>query len=480
MKSQTKPAVRHRSTVALISGALCLTLAATFLPHRAVAQDGHLNIDPAELSSSRHVSLGLGKSLVIDLPRDARDVLVASPSVADAVMRTARRAYLIGNEVGQTNVFFFDGAGRQIAVLEVNVSRDTSAISQTIRRLIPGSTVQVESAGDNVVLTGSVRNPEDAKQAAEIAGRYVGDPTKVLNMLAADGSEQVHLKVTIAEVKRNVLKQFGVNLNIGSTGTDLVSSVVSNPAFALGNSAVSPVLNAALNWTDGTTSISAVVEALEQQGLMRILAEPTLSAISGESAEFLAGGEFPVPVGNTCDADTGQCQLSIEFKPFGVGLAFVPVVMSGGRISLKVKTEVSELSNETAVVLEGVSIPGLNVRRADTTVELPSGGALVLAGLLQQDTKTAYSGVPGLKDLPVLGTLFRSRDFLTNETELVVIATPYLVKPVARDELTRPDKNLEPASDPVGILLGRFNRLYGVAGTAPQGSYQGQIGFIVE
>jgi pilus assembly protein CpaC len=209
---------------------------------------------------------------------------------------------------------------------------------------------------------------------------------------------------------------------------------------------------------------------------LRVLAEPTLSAISGESAEFLAGGEFPVRVG--FDQTTGS--VIIEFKEFGVGLAFTPVVHSGGRMTLKVRTEVSELAAESAVAVGPLVVPGLNTRRADTTVELPSGGSLVLAGLIQHDTKQAISGVPGLKDIPVLGTLFRSRDYLNHETELVVIATPYLVKPVARDQLVRPDKNLAPSDDVSALLLGRLNRIYGVAGSAPAGKYHGHVGFIVE
>ncbi|WP_244444266.1 type II and III secretion system protein family protein [Lutibaculum baratangense] len=492
----------------MLAGAALLTVAAPGLAPQALAQQSHMSISPAELSSSRDVALGLGKSLVIDLPRDAKDVLVANPTVADAVMRTARRAYLIGMTVGQTNVFFFDEAGRQIAVLEVNVARDTHAIGQTIRQLIPGSQVKVEAAADNIVLTGSVRTPADAKTAADIAARYIGEPEKVLNMISSAGSEQVHLKVTIAEVKRSVLKQLGVNLSFLGANNRL-SGQISNPfsvngpisdtsvVATLGNATcralaggdyapgeIIPVVpdlisNACSNLggaVDGDL-VSAQIRAMEQQGLMRVLAEPTLSAISGETADFLAGGEFPVITG--VDRDTGAPTL--EFKQFGVALGFTPVVQSGGRISMKVRTEASELSNEGAVTIaNGYAIPGLQVRRAETTVELPSGGSLVLAGLIQQESRQAFNGVPGLKDVPILGALFRSRDYINNETELVVFATPYLVKPVAAKELTRPDKNLAPASDPAAILLGRFNRLYGVGGATPTGGYQGQVGFIVE
>ncbi|MCT8972014.1 type II and III secretion system protein family protein [Microbaculum marinisediminis] len=440
---------------------------------------GHMTIQPAELSASRLVKLGLGKSLVIDLPRDAKDVLVSSPKVADAVMRTARRAYLIGLEVGQTNVFFFDVAGRQIAVIELQVDRDTMALSQSIRQLVPGSAVKVESMNDNIVLTGTAPTAADAEKATDIAGRFAGDPAKVLNMIAVEGSEQVFLKVTVAEVKRQVLKELGIDWNLQINSSTIAANVISNPVFGLGLSQL-PALTGPVTWSDGTTAISAQVRALESNGLLRVLAEPTLSAISGETANFLAGGEFPVPIGNTCDPDTGQCQLSIEFKPFGVALAFTPVVMSANRISLKVKTEVSEIDRQSEVVLQDTRIPGIKTRRTDTTVELPSGGSLALAGLIQQDSKQVFNSVPGIGDIPILGTLFRSRDFQTDETELVILATPYMVEPTSRDELARPDKNFAPASDPAAILLGRLNRLYGLAEKNPAGNYRGPIGFIVE
>lgn len=454
----------------------------------AAQSTSHMTINPAELSASRQVSLGVGKSLVVDLPRDAKDVLVSSPTVADAIMRTARRAYLIGLEIGQTNVFFFDVAGRQIAVLELKVDRDTAVLSQNLRQLVPGASIQVETMNDNIVLTGSAPNAADAQKAVEIAGRFAGDAEKVLNLIAVEGSEQVFLKVTVAEVKRQTLKELGIDLGLQISTDSILTNIISAPAFGLGLSKTPALYGTGvgygggfgMQWTDGSSAVAANIQALEEKGVLRVLAEPTLSAISGETANFLAGGEFPVPVGNTCDPDTGICQLSVEFKPFGVALAFTPVVMSAGRISLKVKTEVSEIDDQTSVVLNSTTIPGIKTRRTDTTVELPSGGSLVLAGLIQENTKQMLNGVPGVMDVPILGTLFRSRDFQNEETELVIMATPYLSKPVARDELARPDKNFAPAPDPAAYLLGRLNRLYGLAEENPAGNYRGPIGFIVE
>lgn len=225
--------------------------------------------------------------------------------------------------------------------------------------------------------------------------------------------------------------------------------------------------------------MDAVLQALEQNGLIHTLAEPNVTAISGETANFLAGGEFPIPVAQSGTAN--NTTITVEFKQFGIGLAFTPVVMAEELISLKISTEVSELSNEGAVVLDAISIPALKVRRAETTVELPSGGSLVIAGLLSDQSRQAISGYPGPKSLPVIGTLFRSRDFQKNETELVVIVTPFVVKPVARQQLAQPDDGFAWASDVNADLMGQMNRIYGRdPERAPVGDFTGDVGFIVE
>jgi pilus assembly protein CpaC len=237
--------------------------------------------------------------------------------------------------------------------------------------------------------------------------------------------------------------------------------------------------------------VSATVRAMERAGIIRTLAEPNLTAISGETANFLAGGEFPVPAGFTCDPTTRNCQTQIQFKKFGVGLNFTPVVMSEGRISLKVLTEVSELSNENAITLvqsisssqtTTLTIPSIKTRRAETTVEIPAGGTLAMAGMIQEQTKQQLNGLPGLMNLPVLGTLFKSRDFANRQTELVVLVTPYVVRAVAQKDLSKPDDGYADASDVTTSLLGRFNRIYGVPGRpdAPQQPYRGNVGFILD
>lgn len=431
-------------------------------------------------TTERNMKLGLNKSLTIHLPRAAKDVVVGNPEMADAVVRTPHRIFVIGKKVGQTNIFFFDADGKKILNLELQIERDLSILNSMLIKLLPSSDIKLESINDNVVLTGTVPNPSQAKKASDLATRFIGKPEQVVNMLAIEGKEQVLLRVTVAEVQRSIIKQLGVDL----TNTLGISNAVFNfntvNPFSLAGQALSGATGTG-TYTSGTDSVGATLRAMERNGLIRTLAEPNLTAISGESAKFLAGGEFPVPSSRDSEGN-----VIIEFKPFGVGLGFTPVVLSEGRISLKVSTEVSETTSDNAFTLNNgtngnLTIPGLKVRRAETTVELPSGGSLVMAGLIQEDTKRNLNGVPGIKDVPILGALFRSSDFQKTETELAVIITPYVVSPTSREALTRPDKGLVEASDLEATLFGRLNKVYGVrSGKLPNGKYRGNFGFIHE
>jgi pilus assembly protein CpaC len=432
-------------------------------------------------SSSRFVQLGIGKSVVIDLPRDVKDVLVAEPKFANAVIRSTRRAYLIGVAVGQTNIYFFDAEGRQIAGFDVAVTRDLNGARAMLQKMLPRSDVRVDGLGDGVVLTGAVASAGESQQAAEAVARLVGGSDKVVNNLTVRGGDQVMLKVTVAEVQRDVIKQLGIDLNGGfSFGSTVLNFANQNPFTAVGQNLVDG------NGVQGSfKGVTATLRAMERAGVIRTLAEPNLTAISGESANFLAGGEFPIPAGYQCDPTTRICQLAITFKKFGVGLNFTPVVLSEGRISLKVMTEVSELSNENSITLtsgnSSQNIPSIKTRRAETTVEIPSGGALAMAGMIQEQTKQAVSGFPGLMQVPVLGTLFKSRDYVSRQTELMVIVTPYIARAVARKDLSKPDDGFSDPSDPAAILLGRFNKIYGAPGNAaPASGYQGKYGFILD
>jgi pilus assembly protein CpaC len=428
----------------------------------------------ASEGTSRFIPLGIGKSVAIDLPADIKDVLVADPKIANAVIRSSRRVYMIGVTVGQTNIFFFDADGKQIAGFDIAVTRDLNGVRAALKQMMPDADIRIEGVGDGVMLSGSSASAAESQQAYDLASRLVGDGTKVVNGIAVRGRDQVMLKVTIAEVQRQIIKQLGINLS-GSAGygSAVVNFNNTNP-FPINGTPNSGIPN-----IGGTfKSVTANLQAMEQSGVIRILAEPTLTAISGETANFLAGGSFPYPTPPT----TAGGAPGFAFQNFGVGLVFTPVVLSEGRISLKVSTEVSELSPENSVTMAGTTVPGLRVRRAETTVEISSGGSLALAGMIQEETKQTISGFPGLMQLPVLGTLFKSRDYRNNQTELMVLVTPYIVRAVAQKELSRPDDGFADPNDQSTVLLGRLNRIYGAAGkTAPPPSeYRGKYGFILD
>lgn len=500
-----------------------------------VAAAGPLGLATADAAStvrataaSQRIKLGLNKSIVIDLPRDAYDILVANPGVADAVTRTSRRIYFFGKSVGETNIFVFGPNGEQIASFDLSVERDVAGIEDYLRRFIPNSDIKVELVNDNVVLTGTVETPLDAKRAEQLAGAFVrgGEATtgqysqtaaggssnsgvainnpdrsrrtsEIINMLEILGEDQVTLKVTVAEVNRSVMKQLGVNLVAGGDSNGISWGTASRPIYGLGK-ALSP---SGVNLSSGM--LDSYLNSMEQAGVMKTLAEPTLTAVSGERATFRVGGEFNLVNGQSVSPpspglDTngdgvldeppsyGGVAYEVQKIEYGIGLEFRPVVLSAGRISLKVRTSVSEPTMEGSVGASanptmqiGTNMLSIRKRLADTTVELPSGGSMMIAGLVRDDVRQAVNGLPGLSKLPVLGTLFRSRDFVRNETELVIIITPYLSKPVARNQLAKPDDNFNAASDGAAMFLGRVNRVYGTMKTdKPAGRYHGMVGFI--
>ncbi|WP_316204327.1 type II and III secretion system protein family protein [Bradyrhizobium sp. SZCCHNS3051] len=466
-----------------LNPAIAPVIAADYRPATAaVAADGQIN--------ARFLALGIGKSVVIDLPRDIKDVLVADPKIANAVVRSSQRAYIIGAAIGQTNIVFFDAQGQQIAAYDIAVKRDLNGARAALKQLLPNADIQIEGLADSIVLTGSASSQIEAQQAGELAARLAGGADKVVNSITVRGRDQVMLKVTVAEVQRSVVKQLGIDLSGQlNYGTAVVKFANSNPFTAYGSNLVSNnAVTAALG--GATPTVQATLRAMENAGVIRTLAEPNLTAISGESATFIAGGEFPVPAGYSCDPTTHVCTTQISFKKFGISLNFTPVVLSEGRISMRVMTEVSELSNENSITLSqavssttvnSLTVPSIKTRRAETTLEIPSGGAMAMAGLIQQQTKQAISGMPGLMQLPVLGALFRSRDYVNNQTELMVLVTPFVVRAVAQKDLSRPDDGFAAASDPQADLLGSINRIYGVPGRVEPGrNYRGTYGFITD
>jgi len=465
-------------TAFTLNPALTPVVASDYRVAAPIAADGQMN--------ARFLSLGIGKSVVIDLPRDIKDVLVADTKIANAVVRSSQRAYIIGAAVGQTNIVFFDSTGQQIAAYDIAVKRDLNGVRAALKQALPNSDILIDGVGDGVVLTGTAVSPVEAQQAGDLAARLAGGADKVVNSIVVRGRDQVMLKVTVAEVARSIIKQLGIDLTANMTyGTAVVNFNNVNP-FTANNAPLVPD-NTLKTSFGATPSVQATLRAMESAGVVRTLAEPNLTAISGESATFISGGEFPIPTGVTCQTTTagavGQCVQTVSFKKFGISLNFTPVVLTEGRISLRVMTEVSEVSTENALTggAGGTTIPSIKTRRAETTLEIPSGGSMAMAGLIQDQTKQAINGMPGLMQLPILGTLFRSRDFVNKQTELMVLVTPYVVRAVAQKDLSSPDDGFVNASDPQADLLGSINRIYGVPGRVePVRNYRGTYGFITD
>ena len=466
----------------------------TAAPPVAMKFDGSkvriMSDDPESAAARHQIKLERGKAAIVELPKDARDILVSDPKIADARVRTPRQIYVIGTAIGATNIIFFDEHGGQILNLELLVQLDAKGATGALQRHFPDSNLRVESLNNNLAISGRVPNVAASEKALAIVRRFVDAPENVVNLLAVEGDDQVLLKVRVSEMQRSVIKQLGINLfGTLNRGGGSASRFGTNNQFNVSGSLLGGLTAGANKTVPGpagdpfgpfggvsvaTNSISGVLQALERNGLVRVLAEPNLTAVSGESAKFLAGGEFPVPAGLD-----SQGNIKIEFKPFGVGLGFTPVVLSDGRINLRLSTEVSQISNEQSVTLASLVIPGLSVRRAETSVELPSGGSLVIAGLLQNDIQKSIDGIPGLKDIPILGSLFRSSDFQNNETELVIVVTPYLVNGVSEDQLRLPTDGFTPSSDFDSYFLGQLHGVY-KRKPSPGTSLQGPYGHIME
>ena len=511
-------------------------------------------------SGPRLINLPRGTSFAVDLPADARDVIVSNPAIAEANVHSPRRITVIGIAPGETDAVFLDAAGRQILTLRVRVDAGTTALQDTLGRVLPGAQVRAEAVNDSIILSGMVASAAEADRAVQVARAFVSAPEKVLNMLSVAGSDQVTLKVRMVEVQRNAIKQLGLATNVvyndgnasigfgrGNTwgangnylggnglcygennarttnynnqvqsGSNMTNGTVTTNETGTTNvtaaqtgvqgepgvySLIGSSVTGAVTNTLGQTVTNAItglastiystvtgtntqncLEAFERVGLVRTLAEPNQTAVSGESASFLAGGEFPVPVGRDRDGN-----ITIQYKPYGVSMAFRPVVMSGGNISLQVSMEVSELSSTGGLTIgagtpSAITLPGLGVRHSATTVELPSGGSMMIAGLLQESTRQTVDSLPGVTNLPVLGSLFRSRDYLSGETELVMIVEAYIVSPTSPGRMQTPADGLRIANDAQTIFFGQLNQVYGSPAPTASASagWHGPVGYVIE
>jgi pilus assembly protein CpaC len=422
--------------------------------------------------SGRFLRMGLSKSAVVKLPTAAKDVIVGDPDVVDVIVKNRATAYLFARKAGQTNIFFLDGNGQQILQLDLEVTLDTKALKQLLDRSIPGNHIEVDSTGSNIVLKGRVADAQQGKKAEDLAKRFMagnqGEADSVVNLLTISEGDQVMLKVRVVELKRTLLKELGINLENGKLSVGNFNLDFSNTT----TSRLAPtILDATAGFTGPVLSVDATIKALESNGLATVLAEPTLTAVSGAPARFRAGGEYPY---QNCEIGaTTICNT--EFKNYGISLDFTPTVLSEERIALNIHTQVSDLAENSFG-----NQPVIDSREAQTALEIPSGGSMMIAGLIRDTTLQRLRGTPGLKALPVVGTLFSSRQSQTVQTELVVIVTPYIVGPTAEKNLATPLDRYNLPSDLQQIFLGRLNRVYGLPEGAATVKYHGQVGHIIE
>ena len=424
----------------------------------AVATPATQAQDTTITSASSSLNVGVNKGTLIRLDRSMSDVFVANQKIADVQVRSDRLLYVYGVGAGETTIYATDGAGRIVYSANVRVAQNIDQIRTMLGLAMPGAAITVNSMNGMTLLTGTVASAEEVEEATRLVKTFVGEGQAIVNKLQTATPAQVNLRVKFAEVSRSLVKELGINLTtIDNTGGFLFGMARGRGTGALTYDATAGTWT--LNQNSGSTTIGGVaslfgldvgaaIDALEQDGLVSLLAEPNLTALSGETASFLAGGEFPIAVSD------GNGGISVEFKEYGVGIAFTPTVLDGGRISLRVRPEVSELSEAGAIRLDNISIPALTTRRAETSVELGSGQSFMIAGLLRNRVGTTQEKTPLLGNLPILGALFKSDRFARDESELIIVVTPYLVKP-SNTRLALPTDGLAVPNDAERWLLGK-------------------------
>ncbi len=464
-----------------------LGLAPVAMSQAGAAEKAHIRLTAASFGTTQKVTLNLNKSMLLDLPVDAAEVIVSQPGVANAILRSKRRAIVQALGAGDTNIFFLDAAGRTIVVLDVstkgtnnNSASVAAVLRDTFSKVIPNSAIEVEAVAmaapdgaiiNRIVLSGAASSADEAQKAQSIAAQFAGGEENVTSVMSIGGSQQVMLKVTVAEVNRSLAKQFGINLSGSYNGGITTSFLSDQPLGGVSNLFNNSGVDVGI--TAGPLSIDAELRLMEQRGASRTLAEPVLTAISGQTASFKAGGEFPVPTGVSDDT------VSFAYQEFGVKLDFTPTIKANGQIGLLIDTTSSELTPEGSISVGTVTLPGIKKREAKTTVEIGVGQTLAIGGLIQETTRAQVHRLPGLGDIPILGTLFRSRDFIRSQTELVILVTPYLAHPT-REAPELPTDRMVFANDAEAIFLGRIETMYGVGPAGTRGSYDGNVGFLLD
>lgn len=416
-----------RKILGALAIAVAVMLSASAQTSNAVAQGSLGSVTNHGRSGGVSIDIPINKSDVLRSPRPFFEVAVGNPAIADVQVLGERSLYVFGRSFGSTSVTLTDEDGRIISVVDINITQDIARLKLMLHALLPNEQIAVRAAHDGIVLSGSVSDAASASSAVALAQRFA--PDNVSNLLTVRGSQQVMLAVKFVEMRRDTIKRLGVNAtgSIGSGALSLFGDIV--------NTAISPpsIAQFGLNIGSGGNSFEALLDLLEEKGAVRTLAEPTLVAMSGDTADFLAGGEFPIPVG----AQDGA--VEIEFKKFGVGLSFTPTVVRHDLINIDLFMEVSEPDETSDFELIGVRVPGLVVRRATTTVELRNAESFAIAGLLRENFSDQIKQLPFIGDVPIIGALTRSTEFQTGQSELVMIVTPYLVRPSDQDSLRTPD-----------------------------------------
>ncbi len=445
------------------------TLVIALLSTTLVAAPAAPLLAQAVSNANTSVDLSVGRGRLVSLTTPMTDVFVANQEVADVQIRSARQLYVFGKAPGETSIYATDAQGKVVYSVVARVGNNIETIDQMLKLAMPDANVQANTMNGFVLLTGTVQSPDDAAEAERLVEAFVGDGTKVLSRLRTATPLQVNLQVRISEVNRSLVKEIagnvltrdreGFNSN-GFLGGVYRGRQLGEITFPGEGDPPSPGLSYRFNVPDSANmlgaagklfgmNVMAALDAGERTGLVATLAQPNLTAISGETADFLAGGEFPVPIPGNFAGTT------IEYRKFGVSLAYTPTVLSNGRISMRVRPEVSELSSEGAIRIQGFEIPALTIRRAETTVELGSGESFMIAGLMNNRTVGAIDKIPGLGNVPILGTLFKSDNFRRGETELVIVVTPYLVKPVSANQIALPTDAFQNSNDLARVLLGQ-------------------------
>jgi pilus assembly protein CpaC len=436
--------MRRKLTSALFA---CAIAAANFTLPSVAFGAAHV-VGPS--TSSIGVEIGKGRLIRLDTP--ATCVFIADPKIADIQVKSPTLVYVIGKAPGETTLFAVDEHDTVLANMGVSVHLNETGLRQDLKRLLPNSDIDISTSNNALVLSGTVKSAADGENAKMIAARFAPDQDHILNTMQVQAPNQVNLRVRIAEVSRDVIKQFGVNWGAGGAGPGHFAFGLATGRGSLappsGVPGFQPNVTEAGGGVDEIAGafvthgvdLNVLIDALDSEGLVTVLAEPNLTAISGAPASFLAGGEFPIPVPQGLNVTT------IDYKKFGVSLSFVATITDGGRINLVVKPEVSELSTDGAITLNDITVPSLTTRRTETTVDLASGQSFAIAGLMQNNVTQNIQKFPGLGSVPILGALFRSDKFERNESELVVIVTPYIVSPVSK-KLMAPTDGYVAASD---------------------------------